>query len=68
MCNKINNEINNLISRFNETDNIKSPLKDLTYLKTYTIDDTNTIEIDDAISLENISFRFKFHKTFLIRI
>ena len=56
MCNQIiNNEIINIISKFNQSDYINSAVKDLTYLKTYTIDDPDTCEIDDAISLEKIS-------------
>ena len=60
MNNKIiNNEINNLISKFKNSNNINSLAKDLTHLKTYTIDDSKTIEIDDAISLEKISSQYK---------
>ena len=60
MCNKIiNNQINNLLSRSKQSNNINSLVKDLTHLKTYTIDDTQTIEIDDAISLEEISGQYK---------
>ncbi len=60
MCNKkINNEINNLISRFKQSNNINYVFKDLTHLKTYAIDDYKTIEIDDAISLEKVSSQFK---------
>ena len=60
MSNKIlNDEINNLIFRFKHSYNINSIVKDLTHLKTYTIDDSNTIEIDDAISLEKVSYQYK---------
>ena len=55
----INSEICNLISRFNESKNINSIFKDLTHLNTYTIDDSQTVEIDDAISLEKISGQYK---------
>ena len=58
MCNKIiDNEVKNIISRFKQTNNINTSVKDLTHLKTYSIDDSETYEIDDAISLEKmISF------------
>ena len=60
MCIKIiNNEINDLIYRFKQSNNNNSVVKDLTYLNTYTIDDSDTIEIDDAISLEKVSGQYK---------
>ena len=60
MCNKtIDNEINNLITRFNNINNKKSVIKDLSHLKTYSIDDSQTLEIDDAISLEKICDNYK---------
>ncbi|WP_269610329.1 ribonuclease catalytic domain-containing protein [Prochlorococcus marinus] len=60
MCNEIiDNEIINIISRFKQTNNTSSVLKDLTHLKTYSIDDSQTLEIDDAISLEKISRHYK---------
>tara|TARA_Y100001968_G_scaffold273784_1_gene266610 strand:- start:570 stop:1844 length:1275 start_codon:yes stop_codon:yes gene_type:complete len=60
MCNQIiNNEINNIINRFKGTNKINNVVKDLSKLKTYTIDDSQTIEIDDAISLENRSGQYK---------
>ncbi len=56
MCNKIiDNEVENIISRFKQTNNVNTSVKDLTHLKTYSIDDFQTVEIDDAISLEKIS-------------
>tara|TARA_Y100001968_G_scaffold319820_1_gene351902 strand:- start:556 stop:1833 length:1278 start_codon:yes stop_codon:yes gene_type:complete len=60
MCNPlINNEIENIIKKFKKNDFNKNKIVDLTYLKTYSIDDTNTIEIDDAISLESINGKYK---------
>jgi len=60
MCNKIiDNEVKNIISRFKQTNNINPSVKDLTHLKTYSIDDSETYEIDDAISLEKISYQHK---------
>ena len=60
MCNKIiDNEVKNIISRFKQTNNINTSVKDLTHLKTYSIDDSQTFEIDDAISLEKISYQHK---------
>ena len=53
--NKIDNEIKNIISYFKQNNRNNTLLKDLTYLKTYSIDDSLTYEIDDAISLEKIS-------------
>ncbi len=56
MCNKIiNNEVKDIISKFKQKININTSVKDLTHLKTYSIDDSETYEIDDAISLEKIS-------------
>ena len=60
MCNKIiDNEVKNIIFRFEQTNNLNTSIKDLTYLKTYSIDDPQTSEIDDAISLEKISYQYK---------
>ena len=60
MYNKIiDNEVKDIISRFKQTIYINTAVKDLTHLKTYSIDDSQTIEIDDAISLEKISCNFK---------
>ena len=60
MCNKIiENEVKDILSRFKETININTAAKDLTHLKTYSIDDSQTFEIDDAISLEKISCQHK---------
>ena len=51
----IEDEIKDLIYRFNTNINLICDVKDLTHLKTYTIDDSKTVEIDDAISLEQVS-------------
>ncbi len=51
----IEDEIKDLIFRSNKSNNLNSAVKDLTHLKTYTIDDSKTVEIDDAISLEQVS-------------
>ena len=60
MCNKlIDNEVKDIIFRFKQTNNINTAVKDLTHLKTYSIDDSQTFEIDDAISLEKISCKYK---------
>ena len=60
MCNKIiDNEVKNIISRYKQTNDVSTSVKDLTYLKTYSIDDSQTFEIDDAISLEKISYQHK---------
>jgi len=43
MCNKIiDNEVKNIISRFKQTNNVNTSVKDLTHLKTYSIDDSQT--------------------------
>ncbi len=60
MCNKIiDNEVKNIITRFKQSNNINAEVKDLTHLKTYSIDDSQTLEIDDAISLEKIGLQHK---------
>jgi len=60
MINKIiDNEVKNIITRFKQTNHINTEVKDLTHLKTYSIDDSQTFEIDDAISLEKIGFQHK---------
>ena len=60
MYNKIiDNEVKNIISRFKQSNNVKTSVKDLTHLKTYSIDDSQSFEIDDAISLEKISYQYK---------
>ena len=60
MYNKIiDNEVKSIIYRFNQTDNVNTSIKDLTHLKTYSIDDSETCEIDDAISLEKLSYHYK---------
>ena len=60
MCKKIiDNEVKDLISRFKQTININTSVEDLTHLKTYSIDDSQTFEVDDAISLEKLSSEHK---------
>ena len=60
MCNTIfDNEVEDILSSFKQTTNISTTVKDLTHLKTYSIDDIQTTEIDDAISLERISNCYK---------
>ena len=60
MCNKIiDNEVKDIISSFKQTIEINTAVKDLTHLKTFSIDDSQTFEIDDAISLEKISYQHK---------
>ena len=60
MCNKIiDSEVKAIISSFEQKNNINTEVKDLTHLKTYSIDDNQTLEIDDAISLERISNQTK---------
>ncbi len=60
MCNKIiDNEVKNIISSIKTTYNVNTSVKDLRHLKTYSIDDSETFEIDDAISLEKISYQHK---------
>ena len=51
----IEDEIKDLIYKFSTNNNLNCDVKDLTHLKTYTIDDSKTVEIDDAISLEQVS-------------
>ena len=60
MCNKIiDKEVKNIISRFKKSIHLNTVVKDLTHLKTYSIDDSQTFEIDDAISLEKISHQHR---------
>ena len=60
MCNKIiDKEIKDIFLRFKQKNNLNIFVKDLTHLKTYSIDDSKTEEIDDAISLEKITNHFK---------
>ena len=41
MCDKIiDNEVKNIISRFKQTNYVNTSVKDLTHLKTYSIDDS----------------------------
>ncbi len=60
MCNKIIDiEVKDIKSRCKQTFNLNTSVRDLTHLKTYSIDDSQTFEIDDAISLEKISCEHK---------
>ena len=60
MINKIiDNEIENIISRLKKNDHKNSLIQDLSHLKTYSIDDSHTLEIDDAISLEKTPTQYK---------
>tara|TARA_Y100001968_G_C19391044_1_gene735610 strand:- start:313 stop:1611 length:1299 start_codon:yes stop_codon:yes gene_type:complete len=56
---ELNIDIENLIAKKYELYMSKFNLLDLSHLKTYTIDDVDTIEIDDAISLEKINAQYK---------
>ncbi len=56
---ELSSDIDKLISKKIKPDHSKSNLIDLSYLKTYTIDDSDTLEIDDAISLERIDDNYK---------
>ena len=59
MCSKtIDNEVKDIKSKFNNT-NFNQVFKDLTHLKTYSIDDSLSFEIDDAVSLERLSCQYK---------
>ena len=50
MCNKIiDNEVKNIISRLKQTNNANTSVKDLTHLKTYSIDDSQTFEVGEAM-------------------
>ncbi len=55
----LNKEIQEIKFKTKKLSYFKSSFKDLTYLKTYTIDELETFEIDDAISLEKISNNYK---------
>ena len=55
----IDNDVENILYKFNQSNIIYNGFKDLTHLKTYSIDDSQTCEIDDAISLEKISCQNK---------
>ena len=60
MCNKIiDNQVKEILFRCKQTNNLNPLVKDLTHLKTYSIDDSKSFEIDDAISLEKISCKYK---------
>ena len=63
----IEDEIKDLIYRFSTNNNLNCGVKDLTHLKTYTIDDSKTVEIDDAISylLSSVSNEKKLLKDIL---
>ena len=60
MDNKIiDKEIQNIISRSSKINNTNHLFKDLSHLKTYSIDESKTLEIDDAISLEKTPDHYK---------
>tara|TARA_B100000700_G_C15020945_1_gene845698 strand:- start:774 stop:2045 length:1272 start_codon:yes stop_codon:yes gene_type:complete len=61
--NEVNKEIKRILNDFEKDFDKTSNYTDLTYLKTYCIDDFGTFEVDDAISLEKInnSFRIWIH-------
>ncbi len=60
MCNEIiDKEIKKIIYRSKQKKNLNCVIKDLTHLKTYSIDDSQALEIDDAISLEKLSSQYK---------
>ena len=52
--NELKKEIKDIKSKNINLFNAYSSLKDLSHLKTYTIDDNDSLEIDDAISLERL--------------
>tara|TARA_Y100001968_G_scaffold185506_1_gene169868 strand:+ start:6106 stop:7404 length:1299 start_codon:yes stop_codon:yes gene_type:complete len=53
-------EVDNIIkSKTIKTKSFNLKYKDLSHLKTYTIDEVNTFEVDDAISLERFSNCYK---------
>tara|TARA_B100000965_G_scaffold404547_1_gene435599 strand:- start:1426 stop:2715 length:1290 start_codon:yes stop_codon:yes gene_type:complete len=52
-------EIQKLKIKNNYINNLKKGIKDLSHLKTYTIDDSDTLEVDDGISLERNSNFYK---------
>ncbi len=52
-------EIHNIKTKNNKFFLSSNSFRDLTYLKTYTIDDSESVEIDDAISLERIGNKHK---------
>ena len=56
---ELDREINKIKSKNNNLFDSTKHHFDLSHLKTYTIDDSQTIEIDDAISLEKIGKNFK---------
>ena len=56
---KLINHIKEIRSNIRDNFYQKSSLKDLSHLKTFTIDDPETLEIDDAISLERIDNYYK---------
>tara|TARA_Y100001968_G_scaffold319874_1_gene352045 strand:- start:3760 stop:5058 length:1299 start_codon:yes stop_codon:yes gene_type:complete len=56
---KLKNEIEEIKSKNDDLFSLNPGLKDLSHLKTYTIDDIDTIEVDDAISLERIADNYK---------
>ena len=60
MCNKlIEYEVKDIKSKYNKSDYLTETVKDLTHIKTYSIDDSHSFEVDDAISLEKLSCQYK---------
>ena len=55
----IDKEVNELLQNYRYISSEYENYRDLTSLKTYTIDDNETIEIDDAISIETINNKSK---------
>ena len=55
----LNNEIKKITNNYKKSNNYDTVIKDLTHLKTYSIDDIGTLEIDDAISIESVSRNYK---------
>lgn len=53
------NQIISLLTNSESKEDNNKYIRDLTHLKTYTIDDEETSEIDDAISLERFDNKYK---------
>ena len=56
---ELNKEIQKLKLKNKIAEYLKNNFRDLSYLKTYTIDDIDTLEVDDAISIERIPNNYK---------